>query len=232
MLEITPNVTTCRLTIQLRAVSGGCEADIVYSHTSLGPMGDAFVASFTDEFYRKFMQDWESRINHYLLHGTRCIMLESNRTSNAGNCVHYMIVERFKNRDPVPVYRRFRGRGRLAPPGLQYVSSWVDEKLERCFQLMETSDRRLLDEWIANWTTSSNLISIRSFPRTKQQRRLRHCSHSNSARGEVRCKSTLPTAIVCPALSAHFKYSSPQRREGAGMPPSPRGRPRSHSPSL
>ena len=42
----------------------------------------------------------------------------------------YMIVEHFKNQDPVPVYRRFRDRGRLAPEGLRYVSSWVDEKLE------------------------------------------------------------------------------------------------------
>jgi hypothetical protein len=62
-----------------------------------------------------------------------------------------MIIERFKNQDPVPVYRRFRDRGRLAPEGLQYVSSWVDERLERCFQLMETDDRKLLDEWIASW---------------------------------------------------------------------------------
>src|SRR5207249_764572 len=51
-----------------------------------------------------------------------------------------MIIEHFKNRDPVPVYRRFRDRGRLAPESLQYVSSWVDEKLERCFQLMETEN--------------------------------------------------------------------------------------------
>ena len=63
----------------------------------------------------------------------------------------YMIIERFKNQDPLPVYRRFRDRGRLTPEGLQYVSSWVDEKLERCFQLMETSDPKLLDEWIASW---------------------------------------------------------------------------------
>jgi hypothetical protein len=65
--------------------------------------------------------------------------------------LHYMIVEHFKNRDPVPVYQRFRDRGRLAPEGLRYVSSWIDEKLERCFQLMETSDPNLLDEWMANW---------------------------------------------------------------------------------
>jgi len=63
--------------------------------------------------------------------------------------VLYMIVENFKNRDPVPVYRRFRDHGRLAPEGLVYVSSWVDEKLERCFQLMEATEREILDEWMA-----------------------------------------------------------------------------------
>lgn len=63
----------------------------------------------------------------------------------------YMIVERYKNGDAVPVYRRFRDRGRMAPEGLMYVSSWVDTKLELCYQLMETQDSRLLDEWIAQW---------------------------------------------------------------------------------
>jgi len=63
----------------------------------------------------------------------------------------YMVVEHFRNKDALPVYRRFRDHGRMAPQGLVYVSSWVDEKLERCYQLMETEDRRLLDEWISHW---------------------------------------------------------------------------------
>ena len=63
----------------------------------------------------------------------------------------YMVVEHFRDGDPLPVYRRFRDRGRLAPDGLQYVSSWVDEKLATCFQLMETDDRDVLDQWMANW---------------------------------------------------------------------------------
>ena len=58
----------------------------------------------------------------------------------------YMIVEHFKNQDAVPVYQRFQAQGRLAPDGLTYLSSWVDEKLQRCFQLMETEDRNLLDK--------------------------------------------------------------------------------------
>ncbi len=73
----------------------------------------------------------------------------------------YMIVEHFKNQDPVPVYRRFRDQGRLAPDGLQYVSSWIDDKLERCFQLMETTDRRLLDQWMARW---SDVIEFEVYP--------------------------------------------------------------------
>ncbi len=64
----------------------------------------------------------------------------------------YMVIEHYRDGDPVPVYRRFRERGRLAPEGLAYVSSWVDEPLARCFQLMETSDPRLIDEWIAQWS--------------------------------------------------------------------------------
>ena len=72
-----------------------------------------------------------------------------------------MIVEHFKNQDPVPVYRRFRDHGRLAPRGLRYVSSWVDEKLERCFQLMETEERRYLDEWIAQWI---DLVDFEVYP--------------------------------------------------------------------
>ena len=72
-----------------------------------------------------------------------------------------MIVEHFKNQDPVPTYRRFRDRGRLAPEGLRYVASWVDEKLERCFQVMETEDRNYLDEWISHW---SDLVDFEVYP--------------------------------------------------------------------
>ena len=63
----------------------------------------------------------------------------------------YMIVERFKNGDPMPVYGRFREHGRMAPEGLQYLSSWVDEKLQICFQLMEASDVSCVNKWIAHW---------------------------------------------------------------------------------
>jgi len=49
----------------------------------------------------------------------------------------YMIIESFKNRDPVPVYQRFRDQGRLAP------------------------SRHLLDQWIARW---SDLVDFEVVP--------------------------------------------------------------------
>jgi hypothetical protein len=73
----------------------------------------------------------------------------------------YMVVEHFKGGDAVPVYRRFRDRGRLAPPGLTYVSSWVDTKLERCYQLMETDDSQLLHDWMAQW---NDLVDFEVYP--------------------------------------------------------------------
>jgi hypothetical protein len=63
----------------------------------------------------------------------------------------YLVVERFRNGNAVPVYRRFRDHGRLAPEGLSYVSSWVDHELATCYQVMETSDPALVDEWMGHW---------------------------------------------------------------------------------
>jgi hypothetical protein len=73
----------------------------------------------------------------------------------------YMVVEHFKNGDAVPVYRRFRERGRLAPEGLTYVSSWVDIKLERCYQIMETANLTLLHDWMAHW---SDIVDFEVYP--------------------------------------------------------------------
>ncbi len=63
----------------------------------------------------------------------------------------YMVIERFKNRDAKAVYRRFREKGRMAPDSLANVESWVETNFDRCFQLMECGDVRLLEEWAAHW---------------------------------------------------------------------------------
>jgi uncharacterized protein DUF3303 len=73
----------------------------------------------------------------------------------------YMIVERFRNGDAVAVYRRFRERGRMAPEGLTYVSSWVTTDLTTCYQVMECEDRSLLQQWMARW---SDLVDFEVIP--------------------------------------------------------------------
>ena len=73
----------------------------------------------------------------------------------------YMVLERFRNGDAGPVYARFRERGRLAPDGLTYISSWVTEDLSTCFQIMETADRALLEEWMSHW---SDLVEFEVHP--------------------------------------------------------------------
>jgi hypothetical protein len=73
----------------------------------------------------------------------------------------YMIVEHFRDGDPLPVYRRFRDRGRLAPDGLRYVSSWVTDDLRHCWQVMECDDESLLRQWIAAW---DDIVDFEVFP--------------------------------------------------------------------
>jgi hypothetical protein len=65
--------------------------------------------------------------------------------------LRYMVIERFRDGDPVPVYKRFRERGRLAPEGLSYIASWVDSELRCCYQIMETKDATLLEQWMERW---------------------------------------------------------------------------------
>ena len=62
-----------------------------------------------------------------------------------------MVVEEFVH-GARPVYERAAKQGRMLPPGLEYVDSWIDERLERCFQLMETDDPALIDQWISSWS--------------------------------------------------------------------------------
>ena len=73
----------------------------------------------------------------------------------------FMTIERFKDRDAKAVYRRFREQGRMTPEGLSYVGSWVEANFDRCFQLMECDDARLLQEWANNW---SNLVEFEFVP--------------------------------------------------------------------
>jgi len=73
----------------------------------------------------------------------------------------FMVIERYKNRDARAVYRRFREQGRMAPEGLTYVGSWIEANFDRCFQLMECTDPRLLQQWVLRW---ADLIEFEFVP--------------------------------------------------------------------
>ena len=74
----------------------------------------------------------------------------------------YMVIEKY-TKGPGPVYERARTNGRMLPAGLSYVDSWVvgDDRLDRCFQLMETDDPGLFDEWLKHW---NDLTEFEIFP--------------------------------------------------------------------
>jgi hypothetical protein len=79
----------------------------------------------------------------------------------------FMVIEHFRPGRAPEVYRRFRERGRMAPDGLQYVSSWVDLEFHRCFQVMKADDETALRQWTVNW---EDLIDFEVVPvRTSAQ---------------------------------------------------------------
>ena len=63
----------------------------------------------------------------------------------------FMVIERFRGNDMVPIYERLRERGRSLPDGLEYVDSWIEPGFARCFQLMRCEDARLLQQWVLQW---------------------------------------------------------------------------------
>jgi hypothetical protein len=73
-----------------------------------------------------------------------------------------MVVEHYVS-GPEPVYARVAAQGRLIPDGLRYVDSWVvdGDALDRCYQLMETDDRDLLERWLDRW---HDLVRFEVYP--------------------------------------------------------------------
>ena len=64
----------------------------------------------------------------------------------------YLVIEDFRQ-GPELVYARAAASGRMLPDGLRYLDSWVvdNASLDRCYQLMETDDPALFEEWCAHW---------------------------------------------------------------------------------
>jgi len=63
----------------------------------------------------------------------------------------FMVIEHFRPGKAPEVYRRFHRRGRMAPDGVRYLTSWVDLDFQRCFQIMEAEDEARLGAWTRHW---------------------------------------------------------------------------------
>ncbi len=72
----------------------------------------------------------------------------------------FMLIERFRDNDMLPIYKRLRDQGRLLPEGLTYVDSWIEPNFGRCFQLMECADLRLFQQWVLEWRGLGATIEI------------------------------------------------------------------------
>jgi hypothetical protein len=74
----------------------------------------------------------------------------------------FIVIEHYSH-GPEPVYQRAAERGRMLPDGLRYLDSWIvdDGRLDRCFQLMETSNPDLLAVWCDRW---ADLCDFEIFP--------------------------------------------------------------------
>lgn len=88
--------------------------------------------------------------------------------------MRFMVIERFTH-GAEAVYARVAEQGRLLPPGLRYLDSWVDERgLDCCFQLMEAEDASVLDRWIAQWRDLAEFEVIPVIDSAEAARRVRH----------------------------------------------------------
>lgn len=63
----------------------------------------------------------------------------------------YIIIEHFKKDKIKTLYQRFEEKGRMLPEGVIYINSWIDEKVETCYQIMESRSLEKLQEWIEKW---------------------------------------------------------------------------------
>jgi len=73
----------------------------------------------------------------------------------------YMVVERYKTGCFDKIYERHDACGRMLPDGLYYLNSWVNKERNICFQLMESDDVALFNQWFTKW---NDLVDFDLYP--------------------------------------------------------------------
>jgi len=84
----------------------------------------------------------------------------------------FMVIEIFKPGMTDQVYERFRKKGRMLPPGLVYIDSWLSLDRTKCFQLMAGDRPELLDEWMGKWRdlVDFEVVPVQDSPTKKNAR--------------------------------------------------------------
>ncbi len=63
----------------------------------------------------------------------------------------FMVIETYAEGCLDKVYERFHRMGRMLPPGLDFLDSWLEKDGNRCYQLMETARPELFPQWTRQW---------------------------------------------------------------------------------
>ena len=83
----------------------------------------------------------------------------------------FMVIETYREGCLEQVYERFHRKGRMLPPGLDFLESWLEQDGDRCFQLMQAEEPALLLEWAKHWDDLMDLeiIELRPRPERRQE---------------------------------------------------------------
>jgi len=73
----------------------------------------------------------------------------------------YLVIENYKPGKTKDIYDRFALKGRMLPTGVEYVDSWIEENLQKCYQIMRSESLEKIDEWIACW---NDLVDFEVIP--------------------------------------------------------------------
>lgn len=72
-----------------------------------------------------------------------------------------MVIENFKPDCYSKIYDRLSKKGRMLPNGLFYINSWANAEYNMCFQLMQTNQPDLFEQWTSQW---DDLMDFKIYP--------------------------------------------------------------------
>lgn len=73
----------------------------------------------------------------------------------------YMVEETYKHGAADQIYERLQLHGRMLPDGLERLDSWVTQDRTFCYQLMQTENVGLFEDWTQHW---SDLVEFKIVP--------------------------------------------------------------------